>query len=176
MANLSAFQSSDDFEWAMIGDVSEGRGVLGESMPVIVYRLMEYSMRDALQKSLGKEKAIELFRAAGRTAGIHFTKNLLNTTLEFQPFIVQLQDLLRDLKIGILRIESINENGVITLTVSEDLDCSGLPMMGEAVCNYDEGFLEGVFGEYSKKEFTAIEVDCWAKGDRVCRFCVTEKE
>lgn len=175
MANLKAFHSTDKFEWSIIGDIQSGRKVLGENMPVMVYRLMEYSMRDTLQEALGKEKSIELFRCAGRTAGVHFTKNLLNTTLNFQDFIMQLQEVMKKLKMGILRIESIGENGQLILTVSEDLDCSGLPMLGETVCNYDEGFLEGVFGEYTKKEFTAIEVDCWAKGDRVCRFSVTER-
>lgn len=30
-----------------------------------------------------------------------------------------------------------DENSRIILTVSEDADCSGLPVLGETVCNYD---------------------------------------
>ena len=56
------------------------------------------------------------------------------------------------------------------LTVSEDLDCSGLPIFGESVCNYDEGFIAGILEQYTDKKFLAKEVDCWATGDRTCRF------
>ena len=69
------------------------------------------------------------------------------------------------------RIESVDEEtGRITLTVSEDADCSGLPVLGETVCNYDEGFLSGILSVYTGKPYAAIEIDCWATGDRVCRF------
>ncbi len=56
------------------------------------------------------------------------------------------------------------------LTVSEDLDCSGLPVSGETVCDYDEGFIAGILNEYTQIEFDVKEVDCWASGGRVCRF------
>ena len=59
-----------------------------------------------------------------------------------------------------------------TLTVSEDLDCSGLPSTDEVVCHYDEGFIAGILNAYTGKSFTAKEIDCWASGDRVCRFAV----
>lgn len=70
-----------------------------------------------------------------------------------------------------LRIEDINpETGRIILTVSEDADRSGLPVLGETVCNYDEGFISGILSYYFKKPYIAVEIDCWATGDRVCRF------
>jgi hypothetical protein len=57
-----------------------------------------------------------------------------------------------------------------TLTAAEDLDCSGLPVTGDMVCDYDEGFIAGVLSTYSGREFVAREVDCWASGGRICRF------
>ena len=78
---------------------------------------------------------------------------------------------MQKLKIGVLRVESVDEaSGKIMLTVSEDADCSGLPVLSETVCNYDEGFISGILSLYSGKEYQAVEVDCWATGDRVCRF------
>ena len=78
---------------------------------------------------------------------------------------------MQDLKIGVLRIENIDEqSGRIILTVSEDADCSGLPVLGETVCNYEEGFISGILSVYTGKPYSAIEIDCWATGDRVCRF------
>ena len=64
----------------------------------------------------------------------------------------------------------------MTLTVAEDLDCSGLPFTDEVVCQYDEGFIAGVLEAYTGKVFHVKEVDCWASGGRVCRFDVRLKE
>ena len=145
---------------------------LGEELPVLVYRLLEYSIRDELLQTLGKEKQVEIFRNAGRKAGEYFAKNLLNLDQPMDIFIAELQEKLKSFKIGVLRIEDIDEeNGKIILTVSEDADCSGLPILGETVCNYDEGFIAGILSLYSGKVYTAIEIDCWATGGRVCRFC-----
>ena len=44
------------FEWSKLGDVKEGREHLGEQMPVLVYRLLEYSMNDVLFQNFGIEK------------------------------------------------------------------------------------------------------------------------
>lgn len=96
---------------------------------------------------------------------------MLHLDQPLNQFISELQAKLQELKIGVLRIESVDEEtGRIILTVSEDADCSGLPVLGETVCNYDEGFLSGILSVYTGKPYSAIEIDCWATGDRVCRF------
>ena len=56
------------------------------------------------------------------------------------------------------------------MNILQDADCSGLPILGETVCNYDEGCISGILSVYTDKPYEAIEVDCWATGDRVCRF------
>jgi predicted hydrocarbon binding protein len=140
-------------------------------MPVLVYRLFEYSMNDILHKEFGFEKANELFRKAGHLAGTEFSKNALPLGGDLNTFVSALQQSLKDLKIGILRIEKFNdESGDFVLTVAEDLDCSGLPPTDEVVCNYDEGFISGIMEAYTGKPYTVREIDCWANGDRVCRF------
>ena len=44
------FDKNDDnkFNWSYVGDIKKGRENLGEEMPVYVYRLLEYTMKDAL--------------------------------------------------------------------------------------------------------------------------------
>ncbi|MEG0164883.1 V4R domain-containing protein [Anaerorhabdus sp.] len=154
-----------------IGDLKVGRQNLGEEMPVVVYRLFEFTMKESIADKYGKDVAIELFRDAGKKAGKKFCEELLDVTQGFTDFISSLEEVMLSLKMGILRIEETDqENHHIVITVSEDLDCSGLPMTGEAVCNYDEGFLMGVLKEYTGQEYDVIEIDCWAKGGRVCRF------
>lgn len=154
-----------------MGDVETGRGNLGEEIPVAVYRLLEYSLREELGERFGKETQVDVFRKAGYRAGEYFATHFLDTSLEKNEFIAQLQGTLETMKIGILRIEEIDEEtGRIVLNVAEDADCSGLPPLGETVCNYDEGFLSGVLSVYTGRDYKVVEVDCWATGSRVCRF------
>ena len=149
----------------------DSRGNLGDELPVLVYRMLEYSLKDELIKRYGKAEQIDIFRCAGRKAGEYFAKHMLNLDQPLDLFVSELQNKLQELKIGVLRIEDVNDqNGRIILTVSEDADCSGLPILGETVCNYDEGFIAGILSVYSDKHYTATEIDCWATGDRVCRF------
>ena len=161
------------FTWQDLGNIEKGRPNLGLYVPVMAYRLLQYTLRDVLIAELGAEKANEIFIKSGRMAGSQFCKNLLDTSLELNEFIAQLQQLLRDQAIGIMRIEKADlENMSFTLTVAEDLDCSGLPFTDEVVCQYDEGFIAGIMEAYTGCPFTAKEIDCWASGERVCRFDV----
>lgn len=161
------------FSWENLGNIEVGRPNLGPMVPVLVYRLMQYTMRTVLEEEFGSSAAREIFVAAGRLAGREFCHQLLDTGLELPRFLAQLQQTLIDLKIGILRVEEFDETTLdMTLTVAEDLDCSGLPITDETVCDYDEGFLAGIFEVYFQRPFTAKEIDCWATGSRVCRFKV----
>ena len=96
-----------------------GRENLGSELPVAVYRLLEYSIREELKEQFGKEEQIRIFRNAGYRAGVYFAEKYLDSSLEISD---------------------------------------------------DEGFLAGILTSYTGKPYTAIEVNCWATGDRVCRF------
>lgn len=158
-------------DWSMIGNIAEGRPNLGPATSVVVYRLMQFTMRDILICEVGVAKTNEIFYKAGKQAGREFYKNIITKKDDFNAFIAELQEVLKDLKVGILRIENADlENFTFTMTVAEDLDCSGLPVCNEQICVYDEGFISGLLAEHSGKEFTVKEVDCWCSGDRVCRF------
>jgi len=164
------------FTWDTLGDIKDGRGDLGEEMPVLVYRLMQFTMLDVLSKAHGLEKANEYFRKAGFLAGSEYAKNVLDLKADFSTFLASLQKSLLDLKIGVLRMESYSTaTGSIVLTVGQDLDCSGLPITDENVCIYDEGFIAGILEAYTGKPYDVREVDCWANGNRVCRFKGTVK-
>ncbi len=161
------------FNWEMIGDVAEGRPNLGSTMDVSVYRLMQFTLRDVIIQEFDTKTADRIYYRAGKLAGQEFCKQLVDKDNDFSEFINQVQGLLSTLKIGILRVEDSDlDNMNFTLTVAEDLDCSGLPVSDETICTYDEGFIAGLLEEYSGKAFKVKEVDCWCSGDRVCRFDV----
>jgi uncharacterized protein len=159
------------FQWKDLGDIQAGRPNLGPNTSVSVYRLMQYTLRDVLITRYGVDAANEALVQAGKLAGSEFCKNVLNANLGFDEFIADLQDKLKTLNIGLLRIEKADlERMEFTLTVAEDLDCSGLPLLGETVCDYDEGFIAGVLDTYTGRQFEVKEIDCWASGERICRF------
>ncbi len=165
-----------NFKWQDIGDIELGRPNLGQLTNVAVYRLMQYTLKAVLEKRYGSEQTQQIFVDAGRLAGEEFCKNILDVTLPFDEFISQLHEKLIELTIGVLKVERSDMDKMsIVLTVSEDLDSSGLPITDETVCDYDEGFIEGIFNVYTGKQFVVKEIDCWANGDRKCRFTVELK-
>ncbi len=161
------------FSWEDLGDISRGRVNLGPDVPVVVYRLLQYTLRDVLIVRFGVATTNEIFIQAGKSAGAHFCNKFLKKDTPFSEFIASLQQILKDQRIGILRVEKADlEKMEFILTVAEDLDCSGLPFTDEVVCHYDEGFIAGLLETYTGQPFEAKEIDCWASGDRVCRFDV----
>lgn len=157
-----------------IGDIEEGRKNLGPDMPVSIYRLFEFTMKEALVERYGIEEAIETFRFAGKLAGLRFAHEMLNLSVDFPSFISEIQQAMKQSKMGLFRVEAMDEEAKeLTLAIKEDLDCSGLPISGDTVCNYDEGFLQGVLKAYTNEEYEVKEIDCWANGGRVCRFQAT---
>lgn len=170
-------RENNKFVWDDLGDLKKGRPNLGSSVPVMIYRLLQYTFRDVMITELGVNKANDIIIKAGNLAGKQFCENMLNRELDFNGFISQLQNVLKEQAIGILRIEKVDlENMKFILTVAEDLDCSGLPPIDEVICQYDEGFIAGIMEVYTGKPFQAKEIDCWASGGRLCRFDVRLKE
>jgi hypothetical protein len=146
-------------------------------MPVTVYRLMQFTLRDVLIRRFGVEEGDRVFYEAGEEAGRELYRNVLTKKGSFEDFVGDLQETLKALNIGILRIEAADtERMTFTLTVAEDLDCSGVPLCDERICTYDEGFIQGLLSEHTGKQFAVKEIDCWCSGDRVCRFDVKLKD
>jgi class 3 adenylate cyclase/predicted hydrocarbon binding protein len=164
------------FDWCMLGNAGEGRPNLGFTMDVSMYRLMQFTLRDVLIKDFDTATADRIFYEAGEIAGRAVYENLVTQKDSFDEFIHDLQELLKKMKIGILRVEKSDlEEMTFTLTVAEDLDCSGLPVCDETVCTYDEGFISGLLSAHTGGKFKVKEIDCWCSGDRVCRFDVREE-
>lgn len=164
-------KDSYQFKWEDIGDINRGRPYLGTKTSVISYRLMQYTLWGVLIKKFGAKKAEELFYEAGYMAGVEFCKNVLDTYVKTDAFLLNLQSALLELGMGVLKIEKADTVRMhFILTISEDLDCSGLPVTDETVCVYDEGFIAGIMKIYTSKDFSVKEIDCWATGDKTCRF------
>lgn len=164
------------FSWDFIGNVQEGRPHLGNMARIEIYRLFQYTLRDVLEERLGTEGCDKVLYQAGYLAGRKFCEKYLMPSASFDEFLDKAEHTLAEWKMGILRVEEALPGRRFVLTVAEDLDCSGLPDVGHAVCTYDEGFLAGLFQTWSGHPFQVRETDCWCTGDRTCRFEVAPLE
>lgn len=160
-----------EFSWDLLGDLDIGRPNLGRHTRVEVYRLMQFCIRDVVEREFGSEEADRVFLEAGRLAGQHFYDHLVKGVATLDEFVAKVQHLLKELEIGVLRVEEVSPAADrIVLTVSEDLDCSGLPELTYEVCTYDEGFIAGLLQGFTGRSYDVKEIDCWCTGDRTCRF------
>lgn len=171
---MEEFKRKYKFSWDLLGDLELGRPNLGLRTRLEVYRLMQYSFRDVLEQRFGAEETDRIFYDAGYLAGQELYRHLIGDHDSLSAFINRLQSVLKEMAIGILRVEESDpDNGLFIITVSEDLDCSGLPETGIEYCTYDEGFIAALLECHTGKKFTVREVDCWCTGDRTCRFSAT---
>lgn len=164
------------FDIHLIGNIEDGRGPLGNEMPVAVYRLFQFTLRETLNRRYGEGEAFDLFRVAGEMAGRAYAREYLDLTASFDSFIIELTASLISMKIGILTVEEINEEkSSMILAVRDDLDCSGTVNLAQTLCQYDEGFIAGLLYEYTHQTYVVQEIDCWGTGSDVCRFQVKLK-
>ena len=160
-----------EFNWTLLGDIQTGRPNLGPTVRMEIYRLMQFCFRDVLENNFGTDTTDRLFAEAGQLAGKHFFHNMLPPSNNIGDFIQSLQTALLENRIGILRLEEADyESKRFTLSISEDLDCSGLPELDDEICVYDEGFISGLLESFTGDKYYVKEVDCWCTGDRTCRF------
>lgn len=164
------------FTWNLLGDLEVGRPNLGPTVRLEMYRLMQFCLRDAMETALGSDATDTIFFNAGKIAGTAFFQRYFPTRPDFNDFIREVQALLLRLGVGVLRVEEAAPGlERLVLTVSEDVDCSGLPDTQEEICTFDEGFLSGLLQAYSGQEYSVKEIDCWCTGDRTCRFVAQQE-
>lgn len=165
------------FSWDMLGDLQAGRPNLGPTTRLEVYRLMLFSFRDVMEQKLGTAETDRIFYEAGRMAGMQMYEHLIENPTSLNDFVAQVQKVLLELGVGILRVEQAEvEKGEFILTVSEDIDCSGLPESDMEICVYDEGLISALMESFTGKKFRVKEIDCWCTGDRTCRFKAVEEK
>lgn len=169
---MSENQRKYEFAWDIIGsDLALARPSLGGNTSIEVYRLFQFTMRDVIEQNYGTEVADKLFRHAGVLAGKAFYDKFCAEATDVNTLVKRVQDMFKDLGIGIFRVESFNVDTLEAMfTVDEDLDCSGLPDIDDQICVYDEGFIAGILLGFTGKTFEVNEVDCWCTGARTCRF------
>ncbi len=163
------------FKWELIGDVEMGRPNLGHMASVEMLRLFQFTLKDVMEKAFGTEKVEALFTEAGYIAGKAFYEHYFQGMASTEKFFDRCRRLLIDLGIGYMNLESQSEDAEeLLISIDEDLECSGLPVMDYEMCQYTEGVLSGLFEAYRGVPHRVEEIDCWCTGDRTCRFKITK--
>ena len=110
------------FSWDMLGDLQLGRPNLGPTTRLEVYRLMLFSFRDVMEQNLGTAETDRIFYEAGRMAGTHMYEHLIGNPETLNDFVAQVQKVLLDLGVGILRVEQADpEKGAFPVRFSQTL-------------------------------------------------------
>ena len=84
------------FSWDLLGDIDLGRPNLGRTTQVEIYRLMQFTFRDVIEKEYGTQAADEIFFKAGKLAGDHFYRHFFADISDYNEFIRHLQQVLKD--------------------------------------------------------------------------------
>lgn len=132
------------------------RDLTGRQVDLVYYRIIRLI---ALRESLGSRLSANLLYQAGYRVGKQFDS-------------ASLQDLckaLDDFLLGRIKIVEQKENFLV-LEEDECATCSGLPNIGEAVCDFEAGFIAGCLETITGKTVVVKETKCWGLGDTVCRF------
>jgi predicted hydrocarbon binding protein len=165
------------FNWDLLGDLSTGRPNLGKNTRVEIYRLMQFTFRDIVERKFGADEADAVFYEAGYLAGREFCGHFLSGAKDLGAFVKLTQEKMREYGIGVFRVEREDaEKKSLVVTIGEDLDCSGLPEGDSEICKYDEGFIAGIMESFTGRNYVVKETDCWRTGDRTCRFSVDAVE
>jgi len=159
-----------DLTWENLGNIEEGRPTFGTDCPVLIYRLLQFSLRNVIETELGEGKGGEFLYKAGQMAGKLIYDKFLADIKDLDKLLTKLADLLYELKVCTFRVEkSVPEKCEFVITAEEDLDCSGVPEIGWSICQFDEGFVSGILSVFTGKNVHCKEVDCWTTGERLCR-------
>lgn len=144
---------------------------LGNQIPVVTYRMLHSAMRTVLNGHFDPRTVKKLLHEAGEIAGQELCRTSLDIHQDFYHFLSQLQHLLVELKIGILRIEKSDlEKLHFQFVIAEDVDCSRYPDPDLLYCDYEEGFITGILTAYTNKPFRVKKIDCWTARNHVCRY------
>jgi len=128
-----------------------------DTIYVSTHRAFIYGLRKC-----GSSTRALVLRTSGYDLGKHFIQSREIRNLDDVPKVLAKH------RIGLVDIvrESIDR---FVVHIYECLSCSGLPNLGESLCDFEAGVLQGVFEALIGKNIV-IEKQCWALGNAYCGF------
>ncbi len=151
--------------------VLERRKELGDSIPLTIHSLFDYSIKEALIQTYGEGEMSDVYVLAGRIAGVNFARKYKDLSLSTDEFFSQIKKEMKDEKVGILDIVEHNPStGKYVFILTEHLDCANISDLNNIKCAFSEGFLAGLLSEFYNRYYSVNERMCRARGDKDCIF------
>jgi len=155
-------------DWlSIIGSVS--RPVLGEEIPILIFRAFRVYSGEYLKDLMGEKGAVVLFQNAGRELGRGLGEKLRDDDLD--RYLQNVQSFVKDSKIGLLVVDELDQKKAI-LRLDECITCAGMPNIGARICHFEVGFVAGVFENFVGRKVRATETKCNAMGEGTCEVTV----
>lgn len=158
----------------LIGSPAEGRKVLGEMVPVQLFRALRLvGVMEGMKEIAGRGANAIIYRG-GRNLGLNIGKSIsdnLTVPNDLSSYLTGVVNTCHNLGIGLLSTAGGSfDSGKVYLQVDECVSCAGIPDIGETVCHFEGGMIGGIIENFTNRQVRCKEIKCWGKGDGVCLF------
>ncbi len=141
------------------------RYIASENDPFEFFRLIFHTLRISL---LTQGVDIDpILHEAGLKVGEALYEKVKDPNMEI--FLGNIASFWETHSLGSVEVKTLNP---LTISVQDCFECSGLPYLGRPACAFDSGILESLFSLYKEEEAKVKETECYALGDKACRFII----
>ncbi len=144
------------------------RPVLGDAIPLVVFRAFRHFSSDYVHELLGRSSAM-VFQNGGRELGMEVGQSVMREDLG--EYLGAVTDWVRDAKIGLLRLVE-SDNDKLVLALDECITCAGMENIGQRICHFEVGLVAGVVEAFAHRRVRAYETKCNANGEDTCEVTV----
>jgi len=122
-----------------------------------------------------------IFGIAGRRVGSEEGKALLAKatalglkTPQSMPEFVRVAVEETNMGFGKIHVDELNlESGAAQVSISNSFESEPFASSTKPSCIFTLSYLEGIFSQLIEREARGREIDCRAKGDKLCRFVLS---
>jgi len=141
------------------------RYIASENDPFEFFRLIFHTLRISLL-SQGVDIDPILYEA-GLKVGEALYEKVKDP--DMSNFLANIATFWENHSLGSVEVKNLQP---LTISVQDCFECSGLPYLGRPACAFDSGILESLFSLYNQEEVKVMETECYALGDKQCRFVI----
>lgn len=131
------------------------RPTMGDDVPILLFRILRII---GMRSILGETSGSTLYMMGKRVGNM-----LPVSTME------QFSDTIRELKIGIPQVETIDEDH-INVRLFECITCAGFSYTGEMFCDMENGIIAGLLENVHGKKAKSTQTKSWSVGYKYCEF------
>jgi predicted hydrocarbon binding protein len=135
---------------------------------VVMLRRDAFSlMRKEMMRISGNSANI-ILGIAGRRVGVEEGRALLSKAM---PEFVRVAVEETNMGFGKIQVDELNlESGQASVSITNSFESEPIASSMRPACIFTLSYLEGIFSQLIARDVRGSEIDCRAKGDKLCRF------